>query len=107
MLQWELRAVTPHAALEQLAIIINHTEEPSKPFLEHAEFFIDMSYYEVRSSALLAHTQASHNTWPRPFPPHDLPSPSHPTPALPKPYDTVHPQPTCPDRTPSTPRAAV
>ena len=107
MLQWELHAVTPHAALEQLAIIINHTEEPSKPFLEHAEFFIDMSYYEVRSSALLAHTQASHNTWPRPFPPHDLPSPSHPTPALPKPYDTVRPQPTRPDRTPSTPRAAV
>ena len=47
MLQWELHAVTPHAALEQLAIIINHTDERFKPFLEHAEFFIDMSYYEV------------------------------------------------------------
>jgi hypothetical protein len=50
VLQWELHAVTPHAALEQLAIIMNHTEEESKPFLEHAEFFIDMSYYEVRCS---------------------------------------------------------
>ena len=37
VLQWELHAVTPHAALEQLAIIMNHTEEESKPFLEHAE----------------------------------------------------------------------
>jgi hypothetical protein len=49
VLQWELHAVTPHAALEQLAIIMNHTEEESKPFLEHAEFFIDMSYYEYQS----------------------------------------------------------
>jgi len=49
MLQWELHAVTPHAALEQLAIIINHTDERFKPFLEHAEFFIDMSYYEYKT----------------------------------------------------------
>merc|ERR1711935_374753 len=59
----ELHAVTPHAALEQLAIIMNHTEDQSKTFLEHAEFFIDMSYYVyqilkfpplvVASSALL------------------------------------------------------
>merc|ERR1711935_1324188 len=63
VLQWELHAVTPHAALEQLAIIMNHTEDQSKTFLEHAEFFIDMSYYVyqilkfpplvVASSALL------------------------------------------------------
>ena len=49
VLHWELHAVTPHAALEQLAIIMNHTGEQSKPFLEHAEFFIDMSYYMVSS----------------------------------------------------------
>ena len=49
VLHWELHAVTPHAALEQLAIIMNHTGEQSKPFLEHAEFFIDMSYYVVSS----------------------------------------------------------
>ena len=48
MLQWELHAVTPHAALEQLAVITNHTDDLSKTFLEHAEFFIDMSYYVVR-----------------------------------------------------------
>jgi len=63
VLHWELHAVTPHAALEQLAIIMNHTEDQSKTFLEHAEFFIDMSYYVyqilkfpplvVASSALL------------------------------------------------------
>ena len=50
VLHWELHAVTPHAALEQLAIIMNHTEDQSKTFLEHAEFFIDMSYYVVSSS---------------------------------------------------------
>eukprot|EP00964_Phaeocystis_antarctica_P158899 scaffold129776_cov57-Phaeocystis_antarctica.AAC.2 len=49
VLHWELHAVTPHAALEQLAIIMNHTEDQSKTFLEHAEFFIDMSYYVVSS----------------------------------------------------------
>ena len=48
VLQWELHAVTPHAALEQLAVITNHTDDLSKTFLEHAEFFIDMSYYVVR-----------------------------------------------------------
>merc|ERR1712166_1725603 len=63
VLQWELHAVTPHAALEQLAVIMNHTDDQSKTFLEHAEFFIDMSYYVdemlkfpplvVASSALL------------------------------------------------------
>jgi len=63
VLHWELHAVTPHAALEQLAVIMNHTEDQSKTFLEHAEFFIDMSYYVyqilkfpplvVASSALL------------------------------------------------------
>jgi len=49
VLQWELHAITPHAALEQLAIIMNHTEEACKPYLEHAEFFIDMSYYEYKT----------------------------------------------------------
>mmetsp|Transcript_8131 Transcript_8131/g.16314 ORF Transcript_8131/g.16314 Transcript_8131/m.16314 type:complete len:318 (-) Transcript_8131:320-1273(-) len=63
VLHWELHAVTPHAALEQLAVIMNHTDDQSKTFLEHAEFFIDMSYYVyevlkfpplvVASSALL------------------------------------------------------
>ena len=48
VLQWELHAVTPHAALEQLAIAIEHTDERSKSVLEHADFFIDMSYYRVR-----------------------------------------------------------
>ena len=48
VLQWELHAVTPHAALEQLAIAIEHTDERSKSVLEHADFFIDMSYYMVR-----------------------------------------------------------
>ena len=49
VLQWELRAVMPHAALEQLAIAIEHTDEQSKSVHEHAEFFIDMSYYMVSS----------------------------------------------------------
>ena len=63
VLQWELHAVTPHAALEQLAVLTNHTDDQSKTFIEHAEFFIDMSYYMyemlkfpplvVASSALL------------------------------------------------------
>ena len=47
VLQWELNAVTPHAALEQLATLMNHTADRSTTFLEHAEFFIDMSYYPV------------------------------------------------------------
>ena len=49
VLHWELHAVTPHAALEQLALLTNHTDEHSKTFIEHAEFFIDMSYYMVSS----------------------------------------------------------
>ena len=52
VLQWELRAVTPHAALEQLAIAIEHTDAQSKTFIEHAEFFIDMSYYMVSPPSL-------------------------------------------------------
>ena len=47
VLQWELNAVTPHAALEQLAIVMNHTVDRSEILLEHAEFFVDMSYYVV------------------------------------------------------------
>lgn len=50
VLRWELHAVTPRAALEQLAILVHHTGPHAKPFLEHAEFFIDMSYYEARAS---------------------------------------------------------
>ena len=53
VLQWEVHAVMPYAALEQLAVITNHTDDQSKTFLEHAEFFIDMSYYMVRSPPLL------------------------------------------------------
>ena len=49
VLGFELHAVTPHAALEQLAIAIEHTDEQSKSVHEHAEFFIDMSYYMVSS----------------------------------------------------------
>ena len=52
VLQWELHAVTPHAALEQLAVLTNHTDDQSKTFIEHAEFFIDMSYYMVSSPSL-------------------------------------------------------
>ena len=54
VLHWELHAVTPHAALEQLAIAIEHTDEQSKTFLEHAEFFIDMSYYMASSRPSLS-----------------------------------------------------
>ena len=54
VLQWELRAVTPHAALEQLAIAIEHTDAQSKTFIEHAEFFIDMSYYMASSRPSLS-----------------------------------------------------
>ena len=49
VLGWELNAVTPHTALEQLSIAIEHTDEQSKSVHEHAEFFIDMSYYMVSS----------------------------------------------------------
>jgi len=49
VLQWELHAVTPHDALQQLAIVTNVSSETCKPFLDHAEFFIDMSYYEYKS----------------------------------------------------------
>ena len=72
VLHWELHAVTPHAALEQLAIIMNHTGEQSKPFLEHAEFFIDMSYFMVSSPLTFL-------TKPRP-PRHPWPSHPHPRP---------------------------
>ena len=69
VLHWELHAVTPHAALEQLAIIMNHTGEQSKPFLEHAEFFIDMSYYVVSSPlATSAPTPSVPPTPPTPVP---------------------------------------
>ena len=71
VLQWELHAVTPYAALEQLAIAIEHTDEQSKTFIEHAEFFIDMSYYMV-SSPLTFLT--------KPRPPRRHPCPSHPHP---------------------------
>ena len=54
VLHWELHAVTPHAALEQLAIAIEHTDDQSKTFLEHAEFFIDMSYYMASSRPSLS-----------------------------------------------------
>ena len=70
VLHWELHAVTPHAALEQLALLTNHTDEQSKTFIEHAEFFIDMSYYMV-SSPLTFLT--------KPRPPRE-PWPSHPHP---------------------------
>ena len=59
VLQWELNTVTPHAALEQLMIIMNYTAEQSRTFLEQAEFFIDMSYYVVSPDPL-------HPTHPRP-----------------------------------------
>jgi hypothetical protein len=49
VLQWELHAITPHAVLEQLAIVMNLTADACKAFLEHAEFFIDMSYYEYQT----------------------------------------------------------
>lgn len=51
VLQWELHAVTPHNALRQLAIATNVASESCKAFLDHAEFFIDMSYYEVRDAS--------------------------------------------------------
>ena len=55
VLQWELHAVTPYAALEQLAIAVEHDDEQSKTFIEHAEFFIDMSYYMVTPLTFLIH----------------------------------------------------
>ena len=72
VLGWELHAVTPHAALEQLAIAIEHTDEQSKAFIEHAEFFIDMSYFMVSSPLTFL-------TKPRP-PRHPWPSHPHPRP---------------------------
>ena len=45
VLQWELHAVTPHAALEQLTIAIGRADK--RVVLEHAEFYIDLSYYVV------------------------------------------------------------
>ena len=85
VLQWELHAVTPHAALEQFAIVINLTDEQTKSYLEHAEFFIDMSYYVVR-----------------PHP--DIPTPSRaPRPAPPPTHTHIHappPWPTAPHPAP-------
>ena len=72
VLHWELHAVTPHAALEQLAVLTNHTDDQSKTFIEHAEFFIDMSYYMVSSPLTFL-------TKPRP-PRHPCPSHPHPRP---------------------------
>ena len=74
VLQWELHAVTPHAALEQLAIAIEHTDEQSKTFIEHAEFFIDMSYYMV-SSPLTFLTKLRPPRHPCPSHPHPRPMP--------------------------------
>ena len=75
VLQWELHTVTPHAALEQLAVITNHTDDQSKTFLEHAEFFIDMSYYMVRSPPLLNYLRLLDSPVRKPPP---LPPPSAP-----------------------------
>ena len=50
VLQWKLYTVTPHAALQQLVILTDLASEADKPLLEHAEFFVDMSYYEVRAA---------------------------------------------------------
>ena len=48
VLRWELRAVTPHDALQQLAIVADlSSSEAGTSVLQHAEFFVDMSYYEV------------------------------------------------------------
>jgi len=49
MLQWKLHTVTPHAALQQLAILTDLASQADKPLLEHAEFFVDMSYYEYKT----------------------------------------------------------
>ena len=74
VLQWELHAVTPHAALEQLAVLTNHTDDQSKTFIEHAEFFIDMSYYMV-SSPLTFLTKLRPPRHPCPSHPHPRPMP--------------------------------
>ena len=74
VLQWELHAVTPHAALEQLAVLTNHTDDQSKTFIEHAEFFIDMSYYMV-SSPLTFLTKPRPPRRPWPSHPHPRPMP--------------------------------
>jgi len=42
VLEWELHTATPHAFLEQLAIIVDLAEH----FRKRAEFLVDMSYYE-------------------------------------------------------------
>ena len=69
VLHWELHAVTPHAALEQLALLTNHTDDQSKTFIEHAEFFIDMSYYMVSSPLSLCDPPPRGPSAPRPLPP--------------------------------------
>ena len=73
VLQWELHAVTPHDALQQLAIVTNVSSETCKPFLDHAEFFIDMSYYEVRPAPRVAPPPAPLHSAP---PPRPVPIPS-------------------------------
>ena len=96
VLHWELHAVTPHAALEQLAIIMNHTGEQSKPFLEHAEFFIDMSYYVVSSPlATSAPTPSVPPTPPLCLPPPDTAAGTDANPCawLDKPPRRKHPHP--------------
>ena len=73
VLKWELHAVTPHDALQQLSIATN-LAEAGKPFLDHAEFFIDMSYYEVRPATTPFHLEASMHRMPASSsPPRTLP----------------------------------
>ena len=61
VLRWELHTVTPHAALEQLAIILHHDNNTDEQLVPHAvleqlrlilrhaaEFFVDLSCYVVR-----------------------------------------------------------
>jgi hypothetical protein len=47
-LGWHVHAITPHAVLEQLVVILGleRHAEGAKCVIQHAEFFIDMSYYE-------------------------------------------------------------
>ena len=42
-----MHAVTPHAALEQIALVVSRGEGLPKAVMEHAELCIDMSSYEV------------------------------------------------------------
>ena len=82
VLQWELHAVTPHAALEQFAIVINLTDEQIKIYLGHAEFFIDMSYFVVRPHPDIPTPSRAPRPAPAPPPTHTytplLPGQAHP-----------------------------